>query len=99
MTEENPEGLSIDVNVPPELEDGIYANWAAVHHTQHEVTIDFCQLGTNPMAQEGNPVAKVVSRIHIAPTFVMPLLQAISTNVANRDEILRKLEEGEGYES
>lgn len=29
-------------------ENGVYANFAVVHHTSHEITIDFCQLGTNP---------------------------------------------------
>ena len=93
-----PEGQGIGVNVPLELEDGVYSNWAVVHHTQHEVTIDFCQLGTNPVA-EGPPTAKVVSRVHIPVTFVMPLLRAISTNVAQREETLRRFfKEGEGYE-
>jgi hypothetical protein len=100
VAEEVPEGQNIDIDVPPELETGIYANFAVVHHTQHEVTIDFCQLGISPSAQEGqNPSARVVSRIHIAPTFVMPLLQAISTNVARREDALRRFEEGEENES
>jgi hypothetical protein len=91
-------GQGIGVNVPSELEDGVYSNWAVVHHTQYEVTIDFCQLGTNPVT-EGPPTAKVVSRVHLPLSFVMPLLQAISTNVAQQEETLRQFfEEGEGYE-
>lgn len=100
MAEGSPEDQSIDINVPPGVEYGIYANFAVVHHTQHEVTIDFCQLGTNPQQQGEAPVANVVSRVHIAPTFVMPLLQAISTNIARRDDTLRQFGEGEeGHES
>ncbi len=92
-----PEGQGIGVNVPPELEDGVYSNWAVVHHTQHEITIDFCQLGTNPVTEE-IPTAKVVSRVHLPLTFVMPLLQAISTNMTQREETLRQFKEGEGHE-
>ncbi len=97
--EEIPGGQSVDINVPPELEEGVYANFAIVHHTQHEVTIDFCQLGINPVQQGETPTAKVISRINIAPSFVMPLLQAISTNLAQRDQALQQFEEGEENES
>lgn len=96
MAGEVPEGQNIDINLPPDLEQGVYANFAAVHHTPHEVTIDFCQLGTNPIQPGETPVANVVARVHIAPTFVMPLLQAISTNLAQRDDTLRQFGEGEG---
>ena len=95
MAEELPQGQNIDVHVPPELENGVYANFAVVHHTQHEVTIDFCQLGTSPVNPGETAVVPVVSRIHIAPTFVMPLLQAISANLAKRDDALWQLGESE----
>lgn len=99
MAEDAPQEQGLHFNLPPELEDGVYANFALVHHTQHEVTIDFCQLGTNPAVGEQTPTAKVVSRIHISPTFVMPLLQAISTNVANRDDTMRQFEERGEHDS
>jgi hypothetical protein len=92
---ESPEGQEIQIELPPELENGIYANFALVHHTQHELTIDFCQLGVTPPQPGDSPKAKIVARIHIAPTFVMPLLQALSTNVARREDVLRQLKQGE----
>lgn len=99
MSEDVPEKRNIDVSVPAELENGVYANFAIVHHTNHEVTIDFCQLGTNPGPQEEAPVAKVVSRVHIAPSFVGSLLQAISTNAFQREDAIQRLQEGEEDES
>ena len=99
MAEDSPQEPNFQVNIPPEVEDGIYANFALVHHTQHEVTIDFCQLGINPIEPGKAPTAKVVSRIHIAPSFVMPLLQAISTNIANREDALKQFGEGGEHES
>ncbi len=90
-----PEGQNLDIDLPPELENGVYANFAVVHHTPHEITIDFCQLGTTPVSPGETPKAKVVSRVHIAPTFAMPLLQAISTNVGKLEDTLRyQSEEG-----
>lgn len=99
MSEGVPQEPNIEINVPPEVDAGVYANWCVVHHTQHEVTIDFCQLGINPAKAEQLPTATVVSRVHIPPTFVMPLLQAISTNVAHREDALRQFEEREGNDS
>lgn len=99
MSEGVPEKQDIGIGVPPELEDGVYANFAVVHHTQHEVTIDFCQLGTNPGPPDEAPVAKVISRVHIAPSFVTPLLQAISENSFRREDALQRFEEGDADES
>jgi Protein of unknown function (DUF3467) len=81
----------IQIELPPELQNGVYANFALVHHTPHELTIDFCQLGVTPPSPGENPKAKIVARVLIAPTFVMPLLQAISTNVAQREDTLRQI--------
>lgn len=95
LSEGVPEKRDIGVGVPPELENGVYANFAVVHHTQHEVTIDFCQLGTNPGSPEESPMAKVVSRVHIPPTFVTPLLKAVSENAFRREDALQRLEKGD----
>ncbi len=99
MSEGGPEKQDIGIGVPPELEDGVYANFAVVHHTQHEVTIDFCQLGTIPTPPDEPPIAKVVSRVHIPPTFVTPFLKAVSENAFIREDALQRLEEGEVDES
>jgi hypothetical protein len=96
---QDPTGQEIQVEVPPELEVGVYANFAFVQSGEHDFIIDFCQF--NPPREEGEPPrARVVSRIRIAPSFIGPLLQAISQNAFNRDELLRKAgEEQEGDES
>lgn len=99
MSEGGPEKQDIGIGVPPELEDGVYANFAVVHRTQHEVTIDFCQLGTSPGPPDEPPMAKVVSRVHIPPTFVTPLLKAVSENAFRREDALQRLGEGDVDES
>jgi hypothetical protein len=89
----------IQVDLPPDLETGIYANFALVGSGEHDFVIDFCQV--DPRREEGDPPrVRVVSRIRIAPSFVGPLLQAISQNAFNRDEMLKKAQqEQEGGES
>jgi hypothetical protein len=96
MAEQMPPEQNIHLALPPELEDGVYANYALVHHsTEHEITIDFCQIGLRPSPPEGGQVAKVVARVHIAPSFVTPLLRAINENAFRQEETLKKLEDGQ----
>jgi hypothetical protein len=96
LTEGEPQSQRIHFELPAELASGVYANYALVHHTtKHEITIDFCQLSAMPPAPEGTSVARIVARIHIAPTFVTPLLKAISENAFRQEDALRKSQEGE----
>jgi len=82
----------LQIEVPVELEVGVYANFALVSSGEHDIMVDFCQM--QPQRDESDPPrARVVSRVRIAPTFVGPLLQAISSNAFTREENLRKLRE------
>lgn len=83
------DGQEIQVELPAELDVGVYANFALVQSGEHDFTIDFCQL-TPPREQGEPPRARVVSRVRIAPSFVGPLLQAISQNAFNRDENIKR---------
>jgi hypothetical protein len=96
LAEEGPQGQQIHFELPVELANGVYANYALVHHsTEHEITLDFCQISA-PLTPGGPGVARVVSRIYIAPSFVTPLLQAINANAFRQEDILRKIrDEGE----
>ena len=96
MGEQEPQKQDVEYHLPPELASGVYANFAVVHHdTEHDIVIDFCQIDTVPPGP-GNPrVVRVVSRVHIARSFVTPLLQAISTDAFQQEEAIRKLGEGE----
>ncbi len=87
------QGHEINVQLPPELEGGVYANFALVQAGEHDFTIDFCQM--TPPQEEGDPMTvRVVSRVRIAASFVTPLLQAISQNAFTRDEAVRRAKEG-----
>ena len=96
MAEGESQGQQIHYEVPVELANGVYANHALVHHsTEHEITLDFCQVSA-PLAPGGPRIARIVSRVYIAPSFVTPLLQAISTKAFRQDDTIRQTrEEGE----
>ncbi|MFL5941721.1 MAG: DUF3467 domain-containing protein [Gaiellaceae bacterium] len=92
-----PDGHEINVQLPPELVSGVYANFALVQASEHDFTLDFCQI--TPPTEEGEPpTARVVSRVRIAGSFVDSLLQALSSNAISRDqhiqEMRRKMEGG-----
>jgi hypothetical protein len=54
------EPQEINVQIPPELETGVYANFAIVHSSEHEITIDLGQMMPRP--NEGTPpTVRVVS--------------------------------------
>ena len=88
----------IQVQVPPDIAVGVYANFALVRHTEHEFTIDFCRRVLEEQQEDGPQVVRVVSRVTIAPSFVGPLLQAISQNAFQRDEVLRRAQQQGGEE-
>ncbi len=96
MAEEGPQEQNVGYQLPEELASGVYANFAVVHHeTEHDLIIDFCQLDTIPPGPGGARVVRVVSRVHVARSFVTPLLQAISTNAFQQEDTLRKQGEGD----
>jgi hypothetical protein len=100
LAEEGPQEQNIQYQLPPELANGVYANFALVHHeTEHDITIDFCQLDTIPPGSGEPRALRVVSRIHVARTFVTPLLQAISTNAFQQEEKLKELSKEEPDET
>jgi hypothetical protein len=100
LAEEGTQEQNVQYQLPPELANGVYANFAVVHHeTEHDITIDFCQLDTIPPGASGPRTLRVVSRIHVARTFVTPLLQAISTNAFRQEDAVRQQEEGEPDET
>ncbi len=80
---------TVDVVVPPELEVGIYANFAAVSSQgPHDITLDFIQM----VPGGGVPKPIVVSRLKLSPSFLMPLMQALSNHLNQHEAILRQVE-------
>lgn len=86
------EGPHIEVQVPPELMAGVYANAAAVSsQTPHDFTIDFMQV--LPGSPDAAPTAVVVARIKVAQSFLMPLMQALAHHQIKVEDMMRQLRE------
>ncbi len=88
---------TLQIEVPDDQLVGTYANFVAVsHQTPHDLTIDFCQIVPNT---DDKTVARVVSRIRVAPSFLMPLMQALSQHLSKYEQSVKLATEGEDVES
>ena len=77
VAEEDGQRREVSIRLPPELEGGCWANFAAVSHSPYEFTLDFVRMnfeGSEPR----NGV--VVQRIHMSPLFVNQLIEALGDN-------------------
>jgi hypothetical protein len=87
----------IQIHVPPEIQAGVYANAAAVSsQTPHDFTIDFIQL--LPVAPGTPPEALVVSRVKVAQSFLMPLMQALAQHQTTVEDMMRRMQEQQEQE-
>lgn len=86
------EAHEIQIHVPPEVQAGVYANFAAVSaQTPHDFNIDFVQLvpGSPGEPAEGH----VVARVKVAQSFLMPLMQALASHQTIIEAKLREIHE------
>lgn len=82
----------LEITVPPDQVVGSYANVCAVStQTQHDFTLDFCQVV--PGAEK--PMAVVVARLKLAPTLLMPLMQALSAHLDTFESQMKRISEGD----
>jgi len=73
--EENEVSQELQVQLPPEVQRGVYANQMFVVHTQEEFVLDFI------LASQ--PTAVVNARVIISPTHAKRMLAALQENIAN----------------
>jgi len=65
----------INIELPEEMADGIYANLAIISHSHSEFVVDFIRMLPNV------PKAKVKSRVIITPEHAKRFLSALADNV------------------
>ena len=75
---EEKKGLQIELT--PEVAEGIYSNLAIISHSSSEFVIDFAR--TMP----GVPKAPVKSRVELAPEHAKRLLLALQENLAKYEK-------------
>lgn len=70
---------NINIELSPEMAEGIYSNLAVINHSNSEFVVDFVNI------MPGLPKAKVKSRIILTPQHAKRLAQALIDNI-NRFE-------------
>lgn len=85
MADEDNIEMQLQLNLPPELEAGQYADFASVWHNANSFVIDFAALKQPPSLQEtedgqkiGVQQARVVARLRIPPQQVFELARALT---------------------
>jgi len=81
MTDEpEPKEVRLNVTLPEQLAGGVWSNFARVHHSEHEFTIDFMRLDYASVSDEGEMQGIVVARVGVSPLFVRQLITALEGN-------------------
>ena len=81
-----------ELNVPPELEGGVYANVLGVWHTAYEFTLDFAAMQPPQVEDEDDPNSpafvqcRVVSRVKVPVTVVFDVIRALNENMTKYEE-------------
>ena len=75
-----PPGPQVKVQVPPDIQKGVYANMARVNHSEFEFSIDFANADFAGQDQAGNIPAVVVARVMVSHEFMPHLLDALQEN-------------------
>lgn len=70
----------LNIELSPEVAEGIYANLAIITHSSAEVVLDFIRV------LPGVPKANVKSRIVLAPEHAKRLLFALQDNIAKYEK-------------
>lgn len=79
MENNNEKGM-VHVDVPADLDQGVYANLAIISHTPTEFVLDFASL--MPSSKNG----KVRSRVIMAPEHAKRLMMAMQENVMRYEQ-------------
>ena len=78
MDNNNEQSPGLNLHLDQKDFGGVWANFAAIKHSDYEFTIDFARLDFSPEGANG----VVVSRVNISPLFVLQLIEALETNWA-----------------
>ncbi|ADQ18244.1 hypothetical protein Lbys_2582 [Leadbetterella byssophila DSM 17132] len=77
---ENQEEHQINIELPEDIAEGVYANLAMIAHSNSEFVLDFIRL------MPGIPKAKVKARVILTPEHAQRLLHALEDNIRKYEE-------------
>ena len=72
---EKKDNKQVNIELPEELDQGVYSNLAIVNHSPTEFVVDFISM------MPGMPKAKVKSRVVLTPQHAKRLISALSENL------------------
>ena len=75
MAEEKNQPNQLNIELPEDIAEGIYANLAIISHSHSEFVVDFIRMMPNV------PKAKVKSRIVLTPQHAKRLMRALADNI------------------
>jgi len=75
MADEKPKQQQIDIELSPEVAEGVYSNMAIISHSTSEFILDFIRL------LPGVPKAQVKSRVILTPEHAKRLLLSLQDNI------------------
>jgi len=78
---------AFEIQIPPDLEPGEYANFLSVWHTPFEFTLDFAATQPSQPTEAGVKVpCRVVARVRIPPPVMLDVLGVLNENVGRYRE-------------
>jgi hypothetical protein len=81
MDDKIKQGQQLNIDVPPDVADGVYANLAVITHSPAEFITDFVSM------MPGVPQAKVRARIVMTPQHAKRLSRALQENIAKYESV------------
>ena len=75
MAEEKNQQNQLNIELPEEIAEGIYANRSIISHAHTEFVVDFIRMMPNV------PKAKVKARVILTPQHAKRLMRALSENI------------------
>ncbi len=100
--DEHERTTEFQIQVPNDLEPGVYANFLSVWHTAYEFTLDF---GVTQPPQVEHPEdpdepvrveCRVVARVKIPVTVLFDVLRALNENMTRYEQVFGEIKRPEG---
>lgn len=83
---DNKQNQQMQLEIKPEIAEGVYSNFAVISHSSSEFTLDFAKM------LPGMPKASVGSRIIMAPEHAVRLLHALQENIMRYESNFGKIQ-------
>lgn len=85
--ENNQQENQLNIELPEDIAEGIYSNFAIIGHSNQEFVVDFIRL------MPGVPKAKVKSRIVLSPQHAKRLVAAMNDNIKKYEQQFGKIQD------